>query len=422
MFLLSGVWALLEFKKQFPVPLKKLSVFSSSLDYLRFSPPTWVSLAFLSILFLAVACAASRRKRLWRPSGFTTHPAPNGGYLRKANPAHLKKELSGAPRKTRRAAREHFRKAERFFGGNQYQSAAAEYQKSASVFATMSAHLNEGISLCYASCFRKAADAFHKGLSKARGEDRGFESAFHCNMSISHRELGNLEEANARVKEAYDICMKAGDSLGRLCALGNSGALLLARGEPDEALQSWRLALEGMAEIRCGVALAVALDGIGCAFTAKGEFTRALQHHRMALKIFQTHRSVSGMTGALANIGQVHTRLGRRWRSLRANRKTLKLAARYGFIGEQAKVHADAALLHAKRGKLKDALKSAEMALKLYRQVDNPLGVARQLADIASLSASKKKTEEAHRKLGAPRQTHKQSAQAPPPVTLLKKG
>jgi tetratricopeptide (TPR) repeat protein len=143
----------------------------------------------------------------------------------------------------------------------------------------------------------------------------------------------------------------------------------------------------------------------------------------MALRIFRKHRSMPGTTGALANIGQAHTRLGRRRRSLRVNRKTLKLAARYGFISEQARVHADAALLHAKRGKLKDALKSAEMALKLYRQVDNPLGVAMQLADIASLSASQRKTEEARRKLGAPRQTRKQPAQPlPPPATLLKKG
>ena len=404
LFPFFGALAVLELTGHLPNPLKRLLIFPSSLDHFRFLPPTWVLLALLSFFFAAVAWAAFRRKKLWHPSGFRTLPAPNGGYLRKANRAHLRKELSRAPWKRRRAAKEHFRKAERYFVKNQYRSAATEYRESASVFATMSAHLNEGISLCYTSHFRKAADAFDEGLSIALGGKNGsFASVFHCNICIPYRELGRLEEAHASFKEAHSICMRSDDSLGRLCALGNSGTLLLVRGEPDEALQSWRYALEGLAEIRCGAALAVALDGAGCAFTAKGEFRRALYHHRKALKISRRLRSLPGTTGTLANIGEAHARLGRRWRSLRVNRKALKLAARYGYVVDQAKIHAYTGLAHAKRGKLEDALKSLETALVLYRQIDNPLGVARQLADIAVIYASQKKTKEALRKLGEAR-------------------
>ena len=409
MFVFSGALALLELTGRTPNPFKKSLIFASSLEYVRFLPPnlteTWIPLAFLSFFFAAAAAVAFRRKKLWHPSGFQTLPAPNGGYLRKANPAQLRKELSGTPWKTKRAAKQHFRKAERYFIKSQYRSAAAEYRESASVFAAMSAHLNEGVSLCYTSHFRKAADAFDKGLSTALGGDNcGFASAFHGNICIPYRELGKLEEAHASFKEAYGICMRSGDSLGRLCAVGNSGALLLARGEPDEALQPWRDALEGLAEIRCGAALAVALDGAGCAFTAKEEFPRALNHHRKALKIFRRHRRLPGTTGALANIGQAHARLGRRWRSLRVNRKALKLATLYGSVLDQAKIHAGLGLVaHAKRGGLEDALKSAEKALELYERIDNPLGVARQLADIAVIYASQKKTKEALKKLAEAR-------------------
>lgn len=403
-FALAGAVALLELTGQSPNPLRRLLIVASNLDHPICDFFHWVSLALLSFFFAAVACAASRRRKLWHPSGFTTLPAPNGGYLRKANAAHLRKELSRAPGKPRRAAKEHFKRAEKYFFNNQYQSAATEYQASASIFATMSAHLNEGISLCYTSLFRKAADAFDKGLSIALGvENYSFASVFHCNTCIPYRELGRLEEANASFKEAYSICMNSGDSLGRLCALGNSGTLFLSRGEPDEALQSWRYALEGMAEIGCSAALAVALDGTGCAFTAKGEFLRALNHHRKALKIFRRHGSLPGTTGTLANLAQAHAGLGRRWRSRRANRKALKLAARYGYVVDQAKIHADTGLAHAKRGRLEDALRSAEKALKLYKQLDNPLGMARQLADIAVIYASQKKTKEAFRKLGEAR-------------------
>jgi tetratricopeptide (TPR) repeat protein len=408
MLVFSGVLALLELTGRTPVPLNKFVNPSSSLEHMRFLPPdlteTWAPLALLSFFFAAGAGAASRRKKLWHPSGFKTLPAPNGGYLRKANPAHLRKEFSGAPWKTRRSAKAHFRKAERYFVKNQYGSAATEYRKSASVFATMSAHLNEGVSLCYTSRFRKAADAFDEGLSMALGEENlSFASAFHCNICIPYRELGRLEETYVSFKEAYSICMRSGDSLGRLCAVGNSGALHLARGEPDEALQSWRYALDGLAETRCGIALAVALDGAGCAYTAKEEFPQALNRHRKALAIYRRHRILPGTTGALVNIGQAHARLGRRWRSLRVNRKALKFAARYGSVVDQARIHAGTGLAHAKRGRLDDALKSAEKALELYEQIDNPLEAARQLADIAVICASQKQTKEALRKLGEAR-------------------
>ena len=268
----------------------------------------------------------------------------------------------------------------------------------------MSARLNEGVALCYTSHFRKAADAFDRDLSAAaKRENDTFASAFHCNICIPYRELGSMEEAQASFKEAYGICMRSADSLGRLCAVGNSGALLLARGEADEALKSWQDTLEGLAEIHCGAALAVALNGAGCAFAAKEGFPQALNHHRKALKIFRRQRSLPGTTGALVNIGKTHAGLGRRWRSLIVNRKAFKLAARYGSLCDQAKIHADTGLARAKRDRLEDALKSAEKALELYEQIDNPLGAGRQLADIAVIYASQKKTEEALRKLAEAR-------------------
>jgi len=71
---------------------------------------------------------------------------------------------------------------------------------------------------------------FDGGLSKALGEKTSsFASVFHSNMCIPYRELGRLEEAHVSFKEAHSICLASGDSLGRLCALGNSGTLLIER-------------------------------------------------------------------------------------------------------------------------------------------------------------------------------------------------
>ncbi len=406
----SGSVTLLELTGQTPNLLRKPLIFASNLEYVRFLPPnfteTWIPLAFLSFFFAIVAFAASRRRKLWHPSGLKILPGPNGGYLRKANAAHLKKEFSGIPWKKRRMAKKHFRKAERYFVQNQYRSAATEYRESASVFATMSAHLNEGVSLCYTSHFRKASDAFEEGLSMALVvENSGFVSAFHCSTCIPYRELGRLEDAHESFKEAYGLCMRSSDSLGRLCAVGNFSTLLLARGEVDEALQWWQDALEALAGIRCNAALAVALDGAGRVFMAKEDFRQALKHHRRALIIYRLHRSLPGTTGALVNIGRAHAGLDRRRRSLRINREALKLASQYASVVDQANIHACTALVHAKRDGREDALKLAEKALELYRRVDNPLGVARQLAEIAVIYASQEKTSEALKKLREARDT-----------------
>jgi tetratricopeptide (TPR) repeat protein len=422
----SGILALLEYVGRTPNSLKNVLIPVTNLRYMRFLPPAvaqaWISLAVLMFSFAIAALAARRRKLLWHPSGFTTLPAPNGGYLRKANPGHLRKEFSKAPWKARLAAKRHFKKAEKCFKKNQYHGAAVEYRKSASEFATASAYLNEGICLCYTSLFRKAADAFDKGLSEALGrKNDAFASVVHGNIAIPYRELGSMEEARASFKEAYGICMSSGDSLGRLCALGNSGALFLARREPNEALQAWRDALVGLAEIRCNFARAVALDGVGRAYAAKKDVSRALSYHRKALRIFRSHRSVPGITGALANIGQAHARLGRRGRSLKVSRKALKLAVSYGSLLDQAAIYANMGLAHAKKNNGGDAIKSVEKALEIYKQIDNPLATARQLANIAVIYASQKKNKEALQKLEEARRCFQKAGDHMPECRSLEK-
>jgi tetratricopeptide (TPR) repeat protein len=427
MLVFSGISALLEYAGKTPNLLKNVLIPVTNLEYVEFLPPglteTWIPLAVLSFAFAAFACFASRHKNLWHPSGFTTLPAPNGGYLRKATPAQFRKELSGGSWKARFTAKRHFKKAEKSFKKHQYHSAATEYGKSASAVSTMSAYLNEGISLCYTSLFRKAGNAFDKGLSHALGREKysAFAAALHSNICIPYKELGSMEEAHVSFKEAYSVCMKSGDTLGRLCALGNSGALLLAKKVPDEALQSWRETLAGLTEIRCRITMAIALDGTGRALTAKKDFRQALKHHRKALKIFRTHRNVPGMAGTLDNMGLAHAGLGRRRRSLRSNRKALKLAVSYGSLVDQASIHANMGVAHAKGDRPEEAIKLVEKAVQLNQQIENPLGAARQLANIAVIFASQKRAKEALKKLAEARQSFQKAGRHVAEIRSLEK-
>lgn len=398
-----------------------------------FVPPqlieAWIPLVVATVLFVFVARISSRRKRLWRPSGFEAVPAPNGGYLQKASSVQLKKELAKAAleaglkakeslrmtemsqirlkagREARGQAKKSFKLAERHFAENRYRDAAAEYQKSASSFATMSAYLNMGVSFCYVSYFEKAVAAFDKGTPIAqRNQNDNFMAAFLCNICIPHRELGALTEAYACFKQAYGIGGKYGDSLGQACALGNLGNLLLLQGRPDEALRSWQKALESFEQTNCRAGRAAALDSIGSVYSGKRNFKQALNYHQKARKIYKSIYNLPGELHALANIGYVYFKLDKRWKSLRTSRKAFKLAVRLGSFLDRARTLGNIGLANGKKkSKLEEALRSVQRAMELYEKIDNPLGVGNQLANIGVIYAAQKKKKEALKKLGEAR-------------------
>ncbi len=364
----------------------------------------WLPLAIMAALFLLIAQASSRRKRLWRPSGFETLPAPDGGYLRKAGFVQFKKELKGVPSAARREAIECFKLAERHFSKNQYKNAATEYQKSAFSVSTKCAYLNLGIAMCYVSYFQRATDAFETGLPIAqREEDTKFVAAFSCNSGILHRERGKLTEALTCFKQAYGKGVEIGDSLGQACALGNIGSVYLLQGRIDEAMKSWEVTCERFERARCAVGRAVALDNIGSVYGGKRNFKRALKYHREARKIHREMYNLMGEAQTLSDIGYVCLKLNRRRRSLRASRAALKFAEQLGSLVDQAKAHGNIGLVFEKKGKLEDSLTSVQKSLELYKQVGNPVGVGNQLASIGAIYAAQNKKKEALLKWGEAR-------------------
>lgn len=373
-----------------------------------FLPPqlnhVWLPLNIMAVLFVLIVQVSSRRKRLWRPSGFEVLPAPDGGYLRKAGFGQFKKELKGVPSAARREATDCFKLAERHFSKNRYKNAATEYQKSAFSVSTKCAYLNLGVSLCHISFFQRATDAFETGLPIARREeDKRFEAAFLCNSGILHRERGKLTEALTCFKQAYGKGDEVGDSLGQACALGNIGSVYLLQGRIEEARKSWEKVCERFEQARCVVGRAVALDNIGGVYGGKWDFKRALKYHRRAHKIHKDVCSLLGKEQTLANIGYVRLKLNRRRRSLRASRAALRLAEQLGSFLDQAKAHGNIGLAFEKKGKLEDALASVQKSLELYRQVGNPIGVGNQLASIGTIYAAQDKKKEALLKWGEAR-------------------
>ena len=403
-----GTLALLDFGGRMPDTLgRRLEslLFAGSAEFL---PPqlhrTWIWLGIMAVLSLFIVHVSSRRKRLWRPRSFEALPAPNGGYLRKAGLAQLKKELKKGERAARREANESFRLAERRFAGNRYKDAVSEYQKSAFSISTKAAYLNLGVSLWYTSYFQRAMDAFTTGRLIARKEgDQRFEAAFVCNIGILQRERGELTEALTCFKQAYTTGGNIGDSLGQACALGNIGSVYLLQGRIDEAMKSWEMACERFEKAGRASGRATALDNIGSVYGGKWDFKHALKYHRKAHRIFKDIRNLPGETQTLANIGCVCFKLGRFRRALKASHAALKLAGRFGSLLDRAKTLGTVGLVYEKKGKLEEALESVQKSLELYRKIDSPVGVGNQLASIGVIYAAQDRKKEALLKWGEAR-------------------
>ncbi len=408
LYFFCGAMAVFELSNLTPPRLKTLMAYLFRTDFLTSISPqlnrTWPFLALAAIIFFLIARSAYRRKLLWRPPGFETHPAPDGGILRKATIEDLKKGSKKGSPAARRQATQSFRAAEGLFAANKYQDAAAEYQKSAFQISTMSAYMNQGVSLCYTSYFQRAADAFEMALPIAQREvnDR-FEAAILNNSGIPQKERGNLTEALTCFKQAYSISGTLGDNIGQACALGNIGSVYVLQGRTNEAMKSWENALDSFKQAGCLAGQAAALDNMGCVYSGKWNFKRALRLHRKAHRIFKRIHNLPGRLQTVSNIGAVCCKLGKQRRSLKASRQALKLAQRVGSLVGQAKALGTIGLAYEKKGELDDALESVQKSLELYKRVGSPLGIGNQLASIGVIYAAQEKKKEAMLKFGEAR-------------------
>ena len=132
------------------------------------------------------------------------------------------------------------------------------------------------------------------------------ENAF----GVAYRELGDLEHAQERYREAADLRRRIGDRRGYATTLRNIAQVETARGQFDGAGKTLAAAVGIFEEIGDSAGRADAINEIGVMEEARGDYRKALDRYREALQIRHALGDRRAEAESLNNVGYANQLLG----------------------------------------------------------------------------------------------------------------
>lgn len=189
------------------------------------------------------------------------------------------------------------------------------------------------------------------------------------------------EEAHRLYTEALEKARALNDKAGEADALGNTGALYFALGQPQKALECFQKALTIIKQNGDRRSLAYALQGIGMVYSSLGQPQKTLQYLQRAAILFKQAGDRRGEADALGNTGSLYYTLGQPQKALQYLQQALVLyrLVENKQIGDkrgEATVLANFGNVYVSLGQPQKALESYEQALALYKQVGDRGGEA----------------------------------------------
>ena len=132
------------------------------------------------------------------------------------------------------------------------------------------------------------------------------ENAF----GVAYRELGDLEHAEERYREAGALRQKIGDRRGYATTLRNIAQIETARGQFDEAGKTLASAVSILDALGDASGRADAVNEMGVMEEARGDYRKALDRYREALQIRHTLGDRRAEAESLNNVGYANQLLG----------------------------------------------------------------------------------------------------------------
>jgi predicted ATPase/DNA-binding SARP family transcriptional activator len=186
---------------------------------------------------------------------------------------------------------------------------------------------------------------------------------------------GRIEEAEAAVREAHDVCEAHSLRGWQVTMSARLGSLALQRGEYERGAELYRSAISLARELGLPAAEAVALDGLGVA-------------HRRAGRLDEARRCHQGVQAIADRIGPTVTIV-----SSRAHEEggAAYTSSQLGYVAEQT-------------GDVDEASRRHGEALGLAEAQGDKVGIALALEGLAGVAAAASDGEQAARLLGRARQ------------------
>jgi tetratricopeptide (TPR) repeat protein len=188
-----------------------------------------------------------------------------------------------------------------------------------------------------------------------RVEDDGEERAIAVakrRVALAYREQGDLEGAEALLREAKPVLEERGDLKELNDLLDDLGEVLLERDRYPEAIESIKasLALDEQLDVRVSRARSLLL--LGRAYLATGEEQRAGESLRDALEIYEEVDDEVGRSDALFHLGEFQAHQGSLREALKSFRNALLLDSKHNDSVGIARAHRGIAGVYRRRGNL----------------------------------------------------------------------
>jgi tetratricopeptide (TPR) repeat protein len=177
-----------------------------------------------------------------------------------------------------------------------------------------------------------------------------------------------------------------GDLPGQAAAALNIADAHQCLGRVDQAIDSYREALELTERAHWPEAQAAALGNLGIMYYERGALAEAAEHYSRALELDRRIGWRNGEAVNLGNLATVHRELGKLRLAAQQYRQALVVFAQTGARYGEADATSNLGLVCHELGQLPEALDHLERALRMHREIGERYGEANTLNSLAALN------------------------------------
>jgi tetratricopeptide (TPR) repeat protein/TolB-like protein len=189
-------------------------------------------------------------------------------------------------------------------------------------------------------------------------------------FGVAYRELGELERAEEKYKEAADLRKAVGDRRGYGTTLRNLAQIQTSRGAHDDAAKTLASAIEIFDSLGDKAGRADAVNDLGVNEEARGNYRQALERYREALQLRRELGDKRAEAESLNNVGYANQLLGNSDNASVYWQQALDLYRETGNREGEIVVTQSLGQLQLAQGRWDDAVKSYLKALEASREIE----------------------------------------------------
>lgn len=208
-----------------------------------------------------------------------------------------------------------------------------------------------------------------------------------CNVGRTYKELGNLGDALAHLKQALSVLQEAQDIAGQSWVLNEIGATYRDLDDPRLALEHYARALELRERAADLWGQAQVLNNIGLAYANMGYQQQAIEHYRRAIPLWQAAGDRNREAVTTNNVGLAYTDLGDLSFALDNLQRVLKFSREVNDRVLEARALNNIGRIYDTWADAQTALGHYDDAIALFRELKRPEDEALVLDNIGMVHA-----------------------------------